>query len=233
MRYSRATAPDQRVRSQYAERAGSANIGSLIVGRSWSARGWRVAAVCTVLLMVSVGVYRMQTNPAVEGSSPSPMVETSSKPSAVVDVPAQPQSTLTPSQPCAPRSVTGEAIKAQNFAPADTPTPAISTAPPDCAPTPGRTFAEIRPKRSRQPPRAIGQRRHGRPPARAMRQSRRRERRPLAQWRPDQGRSLAACIRHEGSYYPDTSSRRASRCARHTSGKFRRTTVDRLSMANS
>ena len=102
------------------ERAGSANICSLIVGRSWPARGWRVAAVCTVLLMAPV--YRMQTNPAVEGSSPSPMVETSSKPSAVVDVPAQPQSTLAPSQPCAPRGATGEAIKAQNIAPADTPT---------------------------------------------------------------------------------------------------------------
>ena len=125
------------------ERAGSANIWSLIVGRSWPAQGWRVAAVCTVLLMVSVApVYRMQTNPAVEGSSPSPMVETSSKPSAVVDVPAQPQSTLAPSQPCAPRGAPGEAIKAQNIAPADTPTPAISTAAPDCAPTPGRTFAE-------------------------------------------------------------------------------------------
>jgi hypothetical protein len=123
--------------------AESANIWSLIVGRSWPAQGWRVAAVCTVLLMVSVApVYRMQTNPAVEGSSPSPMVETSSKPSAVVDVPAQPQSTLAPSQPCAPRGAPGEAIKAQNIAPADTPTPAISTAAPDCAPTPGRTFAE-------------------------------------------------------------------------------------------
>jgi hypothetical protein len=123
--------------------AGSANIWSLIVGRSWPAQGWRVAAVCTVLLMVSVApVYRMQTNPAVEGSSPSPMVETSSKPSAVVDVPAQPQSTLAPSQPCAPRGATGEAIKAQNIAPADMPTPAISTAAPDCAPTPGHTFAE-------------------------------------------------------------------------------------------
>ena len=147
------------------ERAGSANIWSLIVGRSWSARGWRVAAVCTVLLMVSVApVYRMQTNPAVEGGSPSPMVETSSKPSAVVDVPAQPQSTLA----CAPRGATGEAIKAQNIAPADAPTPAISTAAPDCGPTTGRTFADHRPKRSRQSPRAIGQRRHGRPPARAM-----------------------------------------------------------------
>ena len=129
------------------ERAGSANIWSLIVGRSWPARGWRVAAVCTVLLMVGVApVYRMQTNPAVEGSSPSPMVETSSKPSAVVDVPAQPQSTLAPSQPCAPRGATGEAIKAQNIAPADTPTPAISTAAPDCAPTPGRTFADHPPE---------------------------------------------------------------------------------------
>jgi hypothetical protein len=125
------------------EHAGRANIWSLIVGRSWPAQGWRVAALCTVLLMVSVApVYRMQTNPAVEGGSPSPMVETSSKPSAVVDVPAQPQSTLAPSQPCAPRGATGEAIKAQNIAPADTPTPAISTAAPDCAPTPGRAFAD-------------------------------------------------------------------------------------------
>jgi hypothetical protein len=124
------------------KRAGSANIWSQIVGRSWPARGWRVA-VCTVLLVVGVApVFRMQTTPAPENAPPSPMVETASKPAAVVDSPAQPQPALATSQPCAPRRETGEAANAQSIAPAEPPTPAISATAADCAPTPGRTFAD-------------------------------------------------------------------------------------------
>ena len=121
-------------------RTGIANIWSLIVGGSWSARRWRMAAVCTVLLMAgAASVYRMQMNPAMEGAPPSPMVETSSKPAAIA--PAPPPPALATMQPCEARSVTGEAIKAQDTVPADDPTPMAPATVADCAPTPGRALA--------------------------------------------------------------------------------------------
>jgi hypothetical protein len=121
------------------ERVGIANIWSLIAGSSWSARRWRMAAVCTVLLMAGVAsVYRVQMNPAIEGAPPSPMVRTLSQPAAVA--PAPPPPALARVQPCKPRSATGEAIIAQNIPPADG--SPISATTEDCVPKPGRGFAD-------------------------------------------------------------------------------------------
>jgi hypothetical protein len=130
------------------ERAGSANIWSRIVGRSWPAKGWRVAALCTLLMVISVApLLRTQTNPALETAPPSPIAETASKPTAVVASPAQ--RALTTGQPCAPRH-TSDATNAKSIAPAEPPTAAVpaeptaavSTAAADCSPAPVRTFAE-------------------------------------------------------------------------------------------
>src|SRR5436190_1822479 len=109
------------------EREGIANIWSLIAGRSWPARRWRVAAVCAVLLMMSVvPLYRMQMNPAIEGGPPSPTVKTSINPSAAIDVAAPSKPIPAIAQPCEPRRATSEANKPQSIAPADAPTPPVS-----------------------------------------------------------------------------------------------------------
>ena len=125
------------------EREGIAKIWSLIGGRSRPARRWRVAAVCAVLLMVSVvPLYRMQTNPAIEAGAPSPTAKTSNNPSAAVDVAAPSKPMPAMAQPCEPRRATSEANKPQSIAPADAPTPPASTATAECAPTPGRDVAD-------------------------------------------------------------------------------------------
>ena len=122
------------------ERVGVANIWSLIAGGSWSARRWRMAAVCTVLLMAGVAsVYRMQMNPAMEGAPQPPMMKTLSKPAAVASAPPPPLATM---KPCEARSAAGEAIKAPNSVPADDPTPTAPTAVADCAPTPDHELAD-------------------------------------------------------------------------------------------
>jgi hypothetical protein len=129
-------------------RAGIAQLWSLIVGRSQTERRWRLAALCTVLLMAGVApIYRMQTNPAMEGGAPpAPAANAPNKPSAVVDVPAQPQRALAKVQPCEPRAATTQAMKAPSIAPTgaptDAPTPAISMAIADCAPAPARELSD-------------------------------------------------------------------------------------------
>ena len=136
-------APDIAVRVRSAaprERAGIANIWSLIAGGSSSARRWRMAGACTVLLMAGMAsVYRMQMTPAIESGSRSPMMKALNKPGAIADAPkpAPPQPALAKIQPCEPRGTPTSAVPADQPTP-EGPTPAASPAAAECAPAPGR-----------------------------------------------------------------------------------------------
>lgn len=145
--------------------AESANIWPLIVGRSWSARGWRVAALCTLLLVMSVApVYRMQQIRPLKAVRRRPWWKhQASRPLSSMfrhnrnrrwRRANRARRAARPAKPSRHKISRRRTRQHRQF------------------PRQHRTVRPrsptIRPKRSRQSPRAIGQRRHGRPPARAM-----------------------------------------------------------------
>jgi hypothetical protein len=128
------------------EGAGASALWSLIVGGSWSARRWRMAAVCMLLLVAGVAswpAYWQQTNPTAGGSA-LPMAKTTSEPRSVADAPAPPSpavATTQATQPCEPRSQANETGNAETSAPAGAPK-ASSSAGADCDSAPGHQFAD-------------------------------------------------------------------------------------------
>ena len=122
--------------------AAMSTVWSLIAGGSWSARRWRMAAACAVLLVAGVAswsAYWLQTNPTAGGSS-VPMAKTTSEQRSVADAPAAPRPALATAQPCEPRSQAVETASADR-APAAA-SKADSSAVVDCSPTPGHQFAD-------------------------------------------------------------------------------------------
>jgi len=125
------------------QRAETANIWSLIAGGSWPARRWRLAAACTVMLLAGMtSVYRLQTNPALEGSPVSPVVNTSGEQPALADAPDRLRSVVTTIMPCELPRPMAESVDVQSIAPAGLPPEADAPAAADCAPAPGREFAD-------------------------------------------------------------------------------------------
>lgn len=121
--------------------AGATNSWSLIAGASWSARRWRMAAACAVLLagVASWSAYWQRTNPAVEAG---PLRPAASDRSAVADAPAPPRPALATTQPCEEHRPTGEVTVAQNSDPAGGPKPAEAAAGAGCAPAPDGRLAD-------------------------------------------------------------------------------------------
>jgi hypothetical protein len=126
--------------------AGASALWSLIAGGSWSARRWRMAAACTVLLVAGVAswsAYWQQTNPTA-GDSVLPMAKTTSEPRPVAAAPAPPRrglATTQPTRPCEPHSPANETGNTEISAPAEAPK-ASSPADADCSATPGHEFAD-------------------------------------------------------------------------------------------
>ena len=128
------------------EGAGAPALWSLIAGGSWSARRWRMAAACMLLLVAGVAswsVYWPQTNPTA-GGSVLPMAKTTSEPPPVAYDSAPPSpavATTQAAQPCEPRSQANETGNAETSAPAAAPK-ASSSASADCDSAPGHRFAD-------------------------------------------------------------------------------------------
>jgi hypothetical protein len=127
-----------------ATRAKTRTIWSRIVGRSWSARRWRIAAACTVLLVAggaSWSVYWRQFDQAAKESVALPAAKATSEASAVAARPAPLAPALATAQPCQPRTAKSEASKAPRSQPAEggKVEPSAET---DCATPPGHQFAD-------------------------------------------------------------------------------------------
>ena len=124
------------------EGAGVSAFRSLITDGSWSARRWRMAAACAVLLIAGVAswsAYWLETNPTAGGSA-QPMAKTTNEQRSVAVAPAPPRPAVATPQPCVPRSEANETTNAAN-APAGAPK-ADAPAGVDCSATPGHQFAD-------------------------------------------------------------------------------------------
>jgi hypothetical protein len=128
------------------EGAGASALWSLIAGGSWSARRWRMAAACTVLLVAGVAswsAYWQQANPTA-GDSVLPVAKKTSEPRSVAAAPAPPSPAVAATQatqPCEPHSQANETGNAATSAPAEAPK-AGSSAGVDCSSAPGHQFAD-------------------------------------------------------------------------------------------
>jgi hypothetical protein len=130
------------------EDAGASALWSLIAGGSWSARRWRMATACMVLLVAGVAswsAYWQQTNPTVSDSV-LPVAKKTSEPRSVANAPAPPSpapplATTQATQPCEPRQQANETGNTEISAPAEAPK-ASSPAGVDCSSAPGHEFAD-------------------------------------------------------------------------------------------
>jgi hypothetical protein len=127
-----------------AARAKTKTIWSRIVGRSSSARRWRIVTACTVLLAAgaaSWSVYWQQTGPVADNSVALPAAKATSEASAIAARPAPLTPVLTTAQPCEPRIAKSEASKAARSRPAEAAKmePSAET---DCATPAGHQFAD-------------------------------------------------------------------------------------------
>lgn len=119
-------------------------VWSRIVGRSWSARRWRLAAACTVLLTVGVAswsVLRLQTDPMVEDRVALPAAKATREAPAVAARPAPPPAALAKARSCQPRAGKGEASAAARSEPAGA-AKIEPSAEPDCVAPSGHEFAD-------------------------------------------------------------------------------------------
>jgi hypothetical protein len=133
------------------EDAGASALWSLIAGGSWSARRWRMATACMVVLVAGVAswsAYWQQTNPTVSDSV-LPVAKKTSEPRSVANAPAPPSpapplattQATQPTQPCEPRQQANEAGNTEISAPAEAPK-ASSSAGVDCSSAPGHQIAD-------------------------------------------------------------------------------------------
>jgi len=115
-----------------------------IPGGAWSARTWRMAAACTVLMVGGVAswsVYRLETDSAVRGSA-APTAEKATVRRSVADAPAPPRPAIASTEPCGgPGHEAGAAVNTETGAPAGAPKANASTAT-NCSPTPDHQFAD-------------------------------------------------------------------------------------------
>jgi hypothetical protein len=131
------------------EGAGASALWSLIAGGSWSARRWRMATACMVLLVAGVAswsAYWQQTVPTA-GDSVLPVAKKISEPRSVANAPAPPPSpapavaTTQATQPCEPRSEANETRNTEISAPVEAPK-ASPSAGVDCSSAPGHQIAD-------------------------------------------------------------------------------------------
>ena len=123
--------------------AGISALWRWIPGGAWSARTWRMAAACTVLMVAGVAswsVYRLETDASVRRSA-APMAEKATVPRSVADAPAPPRPAIAATEPCGPGNQAGEAVNKETGAPASAPK-ANASAATHCSPTPDHQFAD-------------------------------------------------------------------------------------------
>jgi hypothetical protein len=130
------------------QRAGISALRRSIPGGAWSARTWRMAAACTLLMVAGVAswsVYRLETDSSVRGSA-APMAEKATVRRSVADAPAPPRPAITSTEPCGPGHQAGEAVNTETGAPAGAPKAAApkanASAATNCSPTPDHQFAD-------------------------------------------------------------------------------------------
>jgi len=114
-----------------------------IPGGVWSARTWRMAAACTVLMVAGVAswsVYRLETDSSVRGSA-APMAEKATVRRSLADAPAPPRPAIASTEPCRPGNKASEAVNTETGAPAGAPK-ANASAATNCSPTPDHQFAD-------------------------------------------------------------------------------------------
>lgn len=114
-----------------------------IPGGAWSARTWRMAAACTVLMVAGVAswsVYRLETDSSVRGSA-APMAEKATVRRSLADAPAPPRPAIASTEPCRPGNKASEAVNTETGAPAGAPK-ANASAATNCSPTPDHQFAD-------------------------------------------------------------------------------------------
>jgi hypothetical protein len=110
---------------------------------AWSARTWRMAAACTVLMVAGVAswsVYRLETDASVRGSA-APMAEKATVRRSLADAPAPPRPAIASTEPCGPGNQAGEAVNTETGAPAGA-SKANASAATNCSPTPDHQFAD-------------------------------------------------------------------------------------------
>ena len=112
-------------------------------GGAWSARSWRMAAACTVLMVAGVAswsVYRLETDSSVRGSA-APMAEKGTVRRSVADAPAPPRPAIASTEPCGPGNKASEAVNTETGAPAGAPK-ANASAATNCSPTTDHQVAD-------------------------------------------------------------------------------------------
>jgi hypothetical protein len=110
---------------------------------AWSARTWRMAAACTVLMVAGVAswsVYRLETGSSVRGSA-APMAEKATVRRSLADAPAPPRPAIASTEPCGPSYQAGEVVTTETGAPDGAPK-ANASAATNCSPTPDHQFAD-------------------------------------------------------------------------------------------
>jgi hypothetical protein len=123
--------------------AGISALWRWIAGGAWSARAWRMAAACTVLMVAGVAswsVYRLETESAVRGSG-APTAEKATVRRSLADAPAPPRPAIAATEPCGPGHQASEAVNTETGAPASAPK-ANASAATHCSPTPDHQFAD-------------------------------------------------------------------------------------------
>jgi hypothetical protein len=113
-------------------------------GGSWSARPWRLAAACSVLLVagvVSWSVYWLETDANVSRSA-VPTPEAATEPRSVANASATPRPAPAATQPCRPSVQAGPAVNVEATVQAEAPSvnPSLGT---DCTPTVGQSDREL------------------------------------------------------------------------------------------
>jgi hypothetical protein len=126
------------------QRVGISALWRWIPGGAWSARTWRMAAACTVLMVAGVAswsVYRLETDATVRGSA-APMAEKATVRRSLADAPAPPRPAIASTEPCGPGNQAGEAVNTETGAPAGAAPKANASAATNCSPTPDHQFAD-------------------------------------------------------------------------------------------
>jgi hypothetical protein len=136
---------DRAVRPGSMLREGAGISALRLPGGSWSARPWRLAAACSVLLVagvVSWSVYWLETDANVSRSA-VPTPEAATEPRSVANASATPTpAPAATTQPCRPSVQAGPAVNVEATVQAGAPSvnPSLGT---DCTPTLGQSGREL------------------------------------------------------------------------------------------